>query len=85
MRTTLTINDELLREAKELAARRQSNVSTIVNEALRKELKKDSRTTNDKKFTMITYGDEEETAKDLLPEDFKEMLAAEERAPYSRI
>jgi Bacterial antitoxin of type II TA system, VapB len=57
MRTTLILDDGLLRQAKRRAVERNLTVSAVVNEALRESL---SRTAPEAPpFQMITYGDSE--------------------------
>lgn len=82
MRTTLTINDELLNRAKKLAAKRKSNVSAIVNEALRKALKEDRVATNGRPFKVPVYH-AKGRAKNMSPGEMKDLLAAEESEPYA--
>jgi hypothetical protein len=83
MRTTLTINDELLTRAKQLAAKRKSNVSAIVNEALRAALKKEDSQGNPEPFRLLTFGGDT-PAPELSPSDMADMIAAEDLAPYGR-
>jgi hypothetical protein len=54
MRTTLVLDDVLLREAKHRAAERDLTVSQVVNEALREAFRQASQTAPP--FSMITYG-----------------------------
>jgi hypothetical protein len=54
MRTTLVLDDELLRKAKRLAAERDTTVSDVVNEALRELFGRPRPQAAP--FTMITYG-----------------------------
>ncbi len=83
MRTTLSINDELLTEAKQLAAERHSSVSEIVNEALRAALKEGFGERKPGPFRMLTFGGDK-AARGLSPGEMADMLAAEELAPYGR-
>jgi hypothetical protein len=55
MRTTLVLDDGLLRQAKRRAAERNTTVSQVVNEALRESFRRPI----DKAppFSMVTYGD----------------------------
>lgn len=82
----MSINDELLREAKELAARRQSNVSAIVNEALRSALKLESTSAKERKYETLVYSPRggKTHAKHISPAEMKEMLVAEETVPYTQ-
>jgi hypothetical protein len=84
MRTTLIINDELLAEAKKRAADRKSNVSAIVNEALRMALKTDSGTVSERAFRMPTYSPGRFEVKDTSPEELDELLVAEEAEAYRK-
>ena len=54
MRTTLVLDDGLLREAKHRAAERDLTVSQVVNEALREAFRQAPQTAPP--FSMITYG-----------------------------
>jgi hypothetical protein len=54
MRTTLVLDDELLRRAKYRAAERNLTVSDVVNQALRAALSEPAPTAQP--FTMPTYG-----------------------------
>jgi hypothetical protein len=54
MRTTLVLDDELLRRAKQRAAARDLTVSDIVNEALREAFAQ--RPAAALPFSMVTYG-----------------------------
>ncbi len=54
MRTTLVIDDELLRQAKRRAADRGVTVSDIVNDAIRELVREPVRPSVP--FTMVTYG-----------------------------
>ena len=57
MRTTLNIVDELLIEAKRIAAERRCSVSEVVNGALRSALRKGGSQEGPKvSFEMLTYG-----------------------------
>ncbi|MEO0509455.1 MAG: hypothetical protein AAF065_06325 [Verrucomicrobiota bacterium] len=85
MRTTLTINDELPRKAKELATRRKNNVSATVNDVLQTALKGDYAASKEKKYRTIVYAPsgEEPKVKYISPAEMNDMLAAEEMEPYS--
>jgi hypothetical protein len=54
MRTTLVLDDSLLRQAKRRAADRNMTVSQVVNEALRESLRRPAGKAPP--FSMITYG-----------------------------
>lgn len=82
MRTTLIIQDELMAEAKQLAARQGGSVSSLVNEALREKLKAAGQgNQNERPFQMLTYGNSG-TADDLLPETMTEMVAEDDLKSY---
>ena len=83
MRTTVTINDELLAEIKRLAAAKQSNVSAIVSDALRAELKRHDRQRNSARFTVPTYGTPT-TAQALSPREIAGFIEDDELSPYSQ-
>ncbi len=71
MRTTLILDDGLLRQAKRRAVERNLTVSAVVNEALRESL---SRTVPEAPpFKMITYGDPSRKARH-EPADFSAIL-----------
>jgi hypothetical protein len=55
MRTTLVLDDRLLRQAKQRAAERNVTVSEIVNAALRDTFARAPATPPP--FSMVTYGD----------------------------
>lgn len=54
MRTTLVLDDALLRQAKQRAAERDLTVSDFVNEALRDSLARPETTAPS--FSMVTFG-----------------------------
>lgn len=70
MRTTLVLDDRLVREAKRRAADTGTTLSEVVNDALREALRPSSGPVPP--FRMITYGDPHGTLT-LTPEDVKEM------------
>jgi hypothetical protein len=76
MRTTVVIDDALLRLAKRRAAERDVTVSDVVNEALREALRE--RTSSAPPFTFVTYG---EAGRGLRhePADFAAALEDEDR------
>jgi hypothetical protein len=55
MRTTLVLDDGLLRQAKRRAAERNTTVSQVVNEALRESFRRPPEKALP--FSMVTYGD----------------------------
>ena len=77
MRTTLVLDDQLLRQAKRQAAERNTTLSAVVNDALRESLRE--RPAETRPFRLITYGD---PAKKFHhePEDLKRILEEEDLA-----
>lgn len=82
MRTTIIINDSLLTEAKKLATERKSNVSEVVNEALRLLLKQTSEPLEEGRFQMPTYRPAEKALRDTKPDEMSELMVAEEIGDY---
>jgi hypothetical protein len=80
MRTTLIIDDLLLRRAKEAAAKAGCTVSDIVNQALGESLA--VRAASKPHFEMITYGTSGRAAHE--PADFAAALEAEDIAALRR-
>lgn len=76
MRTTLVIDDALLRQAKRRAAERDQTVSEIVNEALRDAF--DRPVPEAPPFSMATYGQPGPGVRH-EPSDFASALEAEDR------
>ena len=56
MRTTINIHDDLLRQAKEAAARRQCTLGAVVEDALRKCLVQEQRDTGVRPTRLPTSG-----------------------------
>jgi hypothetical protein len=77
MRTTLVLDDSLLRQAKHRAAERSITVSDVVNEALRESLGRPAPSAPP--FSMITYG-AAGPAVHHEPSDFTTELEDEDRA-----
>lgn len=76
MRTTLVLDDALLRRAKRRAAERNLTVSDIVNEALRESFARPVPMAAP--FSMITYGHAEQPVRH-EPSDFAAVLEADDR------
>jgi hypothetical protein len=76
MRTTLVIDDDLLRQAKLRAAERKQTVSDVVNNALRECLGRPTPTAAP--FSLITYGRSSKRV-DHEPSDFDAALEQEDR------
>ena len=81
MRTTLVLDDHLLRDAKRRAADRGITVSDLVNEALRAALRHTRASAP--RFQMITFGERAPSAHH-EPSDFANALEAEERSSLAR-
>jgi hypothetical protein len=75
MRTTLVLDDVLIRQAKRRAAERSTTLSAVVNEALRELLRPTAAVAAP--FSMITYGPR--TRVDHSPADFAAVLETEDR------
>lgn len=71
MRTTLVLDDRLLKQAKKRAADRKTTVSEVVNEALRDSFARPIEPP--RPFKLITYGDPSKT-EHLSPADIKAIL-----------
>lgn len=76
MRTTLVLDDALLREAKRRAIERDVTLSEMVNEALRESLRQPLGQAPP--FTLVTYGRGTRTSRH-EPADFKVILDDEDR------
>ena len=55
MRTTLTLDDDLAQKLKELAAKRKIPFRTVLNEALRRGLTSQERTSTPKPFRVLPF------------------------------
>jgi hypothetical protein len=76
MRTTLVLDDELLRQAKRLAAERNTTLSDVVNAALREAFERPAPPAPP--FEMITYGRANAPVQH-EPADFADELEDEDR------
>lgn len=76
MRTTLVIDDTLLRQAKRRAAERDLTVSDVVNEALRESFRGTPRVAAP--FSLVTYGNAGRRVRH-EPADFAAELVDEDR------
>ena len=76
MRTTLVLDDGLLRQAKVRAAERKLTVSDLVNEALRESLQRPD--VDAPPFTMVTFGRGGRRVQH-EPEDLAEALEDDDR------
>jgi hypothetical protein len=81
MRTTLVIDDSVLRRAKEQAARRGVTLGQFVTEALRSLLA--ARPAAQRRFKMATYGGSSGSVRH-EPADFAEELEHDDRAVVGR-
>lgn len=82
MRTTLVLDDALLRRAKIAAARSGSTLSKLVERALRDALREDPRPAQEP-FVFPTYGTRPTSRRarvDHLPADFHAALEGDDRA-----
>lgn len=82
MRTTLILSDNLIVEAKRIAAERRQSLSAVVNEALRKSLFSNDSMPQIQEFRMPTYRPVAGTQYDLSPESQYDLIAADETTPY---
>ena len=82
MRTTLILNDELVAEAKRRAADRQTSLSAVVNDALRKALHSAPEIGDFGEFSIPTFRPRKASRLDTSPKEMHELAAAEECAPY---
>ena len=78
MRTTLVLDDGLLRQAKRRAASRNLTVSDVVNEALRESFARPKPEALP--FSMITYGDPARRVRQ-EPADFSAILQEQDMKP----
>jgi Rv0623-like transcription factor len=62
MRTTIRINEQLLKEAKELAARRGKTLTSVIEDALRESLSRQHSSGQRKRVHLVTF-----SGKGLLP------------------
>jgi len=74
MRTTLVLNDELAMAAKQLAARKQTSLSGLVNMALRKALADESAKPAAPNFVMPVFAGPPGRIADTSPEELDAFL-----------
>jgi hypothetical protein len=79
MRTTMIIDDELLRQAKRRAAEDGISVSEVVNRALRETFARPAPAEPPAPFRMVTFG-RGGARVDHRPKDFARVLAEEDEA-----
>lgn len=79
MRTTLILDDDLVREAKRRAIDRDLTLSEMINEALRESLRESPGKTQS--FTLVTYGGDTRTSRH-EPADFKVFLEDVDRERF---
>lgn len=56
MRTTIRIDDQLLKEAKQLAARTGKSLTVVIEEALRESLSRQRKSRKREPVTLTTFG-----------------------------
>jgi hypothetical protein len=75
-RTTFRIDEEILAEAKALAAKQHRSLNSVMEEALRRMLKTTQETQDRPRVTLPTSGDPADRGKiDMSPEAIKRYLA----------
>jgi hypothetical protein len=78
-RTTFRIDEEILAEAKALAAHQHRSLNSVMEEALRRMLKTTQVVEDRPRVHLPTYGNPEDRGKiDLSPERIKEILAEQD-------
>jgi hypothetical protein len=80
MRTTLVLDENLFRKARERAAASNTTISDVVNEALREALAKPPLKATP--FQMLTFGGGETVMHE--PSDFAELLSLDDNASLVR-
>ena len=81
MRTTVSLDDDLVREAKHEAVRRGVSFSELVRRALR-EFLREKQPAALAPFSMVTYGPE--GCRQHAPADFHELLEDDDRRSLGR-
>jgi predicted transcriptional regulator len=79
VRTTVVLDDELVKKAKQRAAELRTTLSDVINQALRDAVSRPLTRSSDVK--MITFGAGLSRTHH-EPKDFKEALAKEDARPY---
>ena len=82
MRTTLTIDDELIVTAKKLAAEEGRSVSAVVCDALRRFFDSPTSEPKRKEFVLPTFKGTGDQIVDSKPSDFYALIEAEELSQY---
>jgi len=78
-RTTFRIDEEILAEAKALAARQHRSLNSVMEEALRRMLTNAQEMGDQPKVTLPTSGDPKDRGRiDMSPERIKEILLEQE-------
>ncbi|MDX2024708.1 MAG: type II toxin-antitoxin system VapB family antitoxin [Deltaproteobacteria bacterium] len=80
MRTTLVLDDNLFKKARERATASNSTISDVVNEALREALAKPPLTATP--FEMLTFAGGDKKMHE--PSDFAELLSLDDSASLGR-
>ncbi|MGH2467308.1 MAG: hypothetical protein ACRDGL_06220, partial [Candidatus Limnocylindrales bacterium] len=84
MRTTLVLEDALLRQARKRALQQQTTLSAVVNDALREALRPTpAESAPDRPFSMVTYGSPQRPVQH-APADFAVASEAEDRQALDR-
>lgn len=84
MRTTLILDDALLRRAKRRAAELGTTLSALVNDALRNALRQKQAAAPPPPFKMVTYGKGSPRTHH-EPADFKRILEEEEIERFHKL
>jgi hypothetical protein len=85
-RTTFRIDEEILAEAKALAARQHRSLNSVMEEALRRMLKVTQEVQERPRVYLPTYGNPADRGKiDFSPERIKEILAEQDIEHYLEV
>lgn len=85
-RTTFRIDEEVLAEAKALAARQHRSLNSVMEEALRRMIKSTQETQDRPRVKLPTSGNPEDRGKiDLSPERIKEILLDQEAEHFLEV
>lgn len=85
-RTTFRIDEEILAEAKALAARQHRSLNSVMEEALRRMIKSAQDTQARPRVKLPTYGNPEDRGKiDMSPDRIKEILLDQEAEHFMEV